>query len=99
MMRHIRVPRPSFVRVNPVDKSKNRLYKAVPVDFSRDYCPTLRKIHLILLNSRIFCATNCAKSRFRSAKVRCFVDISKFFPNFFAIKTYFHYFCTEKTSI
>ena len=54
MMRHIRVPRPSFVRVNPVDKSKNRLYKAVPVDFSRDYCPTLRKIHLILLNSRIF---------------------------------------------
>ena len=36
MMRHIRVPRPSFVRVNPVDKSKNRLYKAVPVDFSRD---------------------------------------------------------------
>ena len=37
MMIRIQELRPSFVRVNPGDKSENRLYKAVPLNFGRDY--------------------------------------------------------------
>ena len=36
------------------NKKDQESFDSQPFPFCRDYCPTSRKIHLILLNSRIF---------------------------------------------
>ena len=45
MMIRIQELRPSFVRVNPGDKSENRLYKAVPLNFWSGLLERVHHVH------------------------------------------------------